>query len=112
MRIVVDTNIVFSALMNSNNTMGEILLNLQDELQFFAPELLRIEIQRYKDKLKKASKLSEVQLNESAIRIMDRLTFISEDLISEPSWTKAFELTRDVDEDDTPFCCANIRIEG
>ena len=76
MRIVVDTNIVFSALMNSNNTMGEILLNLQDELQFFAPELLRIELLRYKDKLKKVSKLSEEQLSESVMRIMERITLI------------------------------------
>jgi len=75
-RIVVDTNIVFSALMNSNNTMGEILLNLQDELQFFAPELLRIELLRYKDKLKKVSKLSEEQLSESVMRIMERITLI------------------------------------
>ena len=103
MRIVVDTNIVFSALMNSNNTMGEILLNLQDELQFFAPELLRIELQRYKDKLKKASKLSEEQLNESATRILERITLISEEVISQSSWIKAFELTKDVDQDDTPF---------
>ena len=103
MRIVVDTNIVFSALMNANNTMGEVLLNLQDELDFFAPELLRTELQRYTDKLRKASKLSEQQLEESATRILERIMFVSEELINQSTWTTAYNLTKDVDEDDTPF---------
>jgi len=102
-RIVVDTNIVFSALMNANNTMGEVLLNLQDELDFFAPELLRTELQRYTDKLRKASKLSEQQLEESATRILERIMFVSEELINQSTWTTAYNLTKDVDEDDTPF---------
>ncbi len=40
MRVVVDTNIVFSALMNADNMMGEILLNADDRFRFYAPELL------------------------------------------------------------------------
>lgn len=85
MRIVVDTNIVFSALLNANTTMGEILLTLQDKFDFFAPELLRQELERYREKLGKASKLTDKQLNEASIRLLDRLTLVSEDLISELS---------------------------
>jgi len=102
-RIVVDTNIVFSALMNADNLMGEVLLNLQDELFFYSPELLRLELFRYANKLQKASKLTEEQLGESSIRIMERITLVSEELISEKTWIIAYGLTKDVDEDDTPF---------
>ena len=110
MRIVVDTNIVFSALMNANNTMGEVLLNLQDELDFFAPELLKTELQRYTDKLRKASKLSEDQLAESATRILERITLVSEELINHSTWTTAYNLTKEVDEDDTPFVALTLEL--
>jgi len=109
-RIVVDTNIVFSALMNANNTMGEVLLNLQDELDFFAPELLRTELQRYTDKIRKASKLSDEQLVESATRILERITLVSEELINQSTWITAYSLTKDVDEDDTPFVALALEL--
>ncbi len=112
MRIVVDTNIVFSALLNANTTMGEILLTLQDKFDFFAPELLRQELERYREKLGEASKLTDKQLNEASIRLLDRLTLVSEDLISELSWSKAHLLTKDVDEDDTPFVALSIELNA
>lgn len=112
MRIVVDTNIVFSALLNANTILGEILLTLQDKFDFFAPELLRQELERYREKLGKASKLTDKQLNEASIRLLDRLTLVSEDLISELSWSKAHLLTKDVDEDDTPFVALSIELNA
>ena len=112
MRIVVDTNIVFSALLNANTTMGEILLTLQDKFDFFAPELLRQELERYREKLGKASKLSDQQLNEASVRLLDRLTLVSEDLIGELSWMQAHQLTKDVDENDTPFIALSIELNA
>ncbi len=85
MRVVVDTNIVFSALMSADNTMGEILLNAGDSLQFFAPELLLEELDRYSAKLQKASRLSAHQLSESRKRVLASVTMVSEYLISEGS---------------------------
>lgn len=107
-----DTNIVFSALMNANNAMGEILMNLQDELEFFAPELLRIELERYSSKLCKVSKLSSNQLLESSTRLLEKINLISEEAISNSSWEMAYELTKDVDEDDTPFVALSIELKA
>lgn len=47
MKVVVDTNIIFSALMRTNSKMGEIFFNQNRKVEFFAPELLKIEIDRY-----------------------------------------------------------------
>ncbi|RDC65638.1 PIN domain-containing protein [Adhaeribacter pallidiroseus] len=49
MNIVVDTNIVFSALLNANGLIGELLLNSQNEFQFYSPELMTEEILRYSE---------------------------------------------------------------
>ncbi len=112
MKVVVDTNIVFSALMNAENGMGDVLLNFQGDMEFFAPELLTTELDRYSDKLRKASKLSEQQLAESRLRISEVITTVSEELISTASWNAAYALTKDIDENDTPFVALAIELNA
>ena len=112
MKVVVDTHIVFSALMNAENGMGDVLLNFQGDLEFLAPELLKIELNRYSDKLRKASKLSNQQLSESRLRIMEVITTVSEELISIASWTAAYALTKNIDENDTPFVALAIELNA
>lgn len=77
MKVVVDTNIVFIALMRTNTKMGEIFFNQSSKVEFFAPELLKIEIDRYFSKLCNSSKLSPSQIQESKNRIFEQITFIS-----------------------------------
>lgn len=85
MNIVIDTNIVFSALLNVNGLIGELLLNSQDEFKFYAPELMKEEILKYADKLIATSKLTKLQFEESAFRILSAIELLSEDLISQTS---------------------------
>jgi len=104
-------NIVFSALLNANGLIGELLLNSQEEFKFYAPELMKEEILRYSKKLVKASKLSNQQFEESTFRIMTVIGLLSEDIISQTSWENAIELTHDVDEADTPFVALAIELQ-
>lgn len=83
--------------------MVEILLHPENKLKFYAPNLLRIEIERYQEKLTRTSKLSKIALSEASTKVMAKITFISEDLISRESWIQAFELVSQIDENDTPF---------
>lgn len=41
MKIVVDTNIVFSAILNSNSAIGDLLLNSDKEFQFYSASYLK-----------------------------------------------------------------------
>jgi predicted nucleic acid-binding protein len=41
-KIIVDANIIFSGILNSNGKIGDLLINSKDVLQFIAPEFLRI----------------------------------------------------------------------
>ncbi len=110
MNIVVDTNIVFSTLLNPKSTVGEILMNLQDKFTFFGPELLIDELERYASKIAAYSKLTPHQLTQIEQMILTNLTLVSEELISERSWIAAYGLTRDVDEDDTPFVALALEL--
>ncbi|MEM8896362.1 MAG: PIN domain-containing protein, partial [Bacteroidota bacterium] len=108
LKLVVDTNIVFSALINTNNRMVEILLHPENRIKFYAPYLLKEEITRYQEKLAASSKLSSPTLTEVSEKIIDKLVFISEDLISTESWNQAFKLVSKIDQNDTPFVALAI----
>jgi predicted nucleic acid-binding protein len=54
-RVIVDTNIAFSAILNTNSTIARILLQPGSRLHFYSTDLLLIEIEEHKDKLKKIS---------------------------------------------------------
>ncbi|HQA76302.1 MAG TPA: PIN domain-containing protein [Salinivirgaceae bacterium] len=103
MRIVVDTNIIFSAILNTNNKIGQILLQPKSKLNFYATEQLRAEIKEHKAKIRKISGLSESELDRVIELITKNIRFINVKLISKESYQFAEQLTHDVDIDDTEF---------
>lgn len=111
MRIVVDANIVFSALLNTKGKIGDILINHQRQFDFIAPDFLRMEISKYHNKLSKISGLAIKEILESEFQIFKSLKFISEEQISQTSWNKAIELVRDIDEKDAVYVALTIEFE-
>ena len=43
-KIIVDTNIIFSALLNVDSHIGQILIHGKDYYEFYAPEYIRFEL--------------------------------------------------------------------
>jgi predicted nucleic acid-binding protein len=103
MKIVVDTNIIFSALLNSNSTIGELLFNSDQYFDFYSCSYMRLEINKHWHKLKKISKLSEEQLHISYTQVLSKLKFINEELIPSEIWLQAEKITKDIDIDDIDF---------
>ena len=112
MKIIVDTNIVFSAILNSNSRIGKILLNSKEHFQFFTCNYLRIEIQRHRNKLLKITKLSEDQLSELEELITQHITFINERLIPQDILIKTETQLKSIDPDDTLFVALTKHLEG
>ncbi len=103
MKIVVDTNIIFSTLLNSNSTIGNLLFNSDKYFQFYSCSYMRYEIQKHWERLKKISKLPDEQLQISYIQVLSKLKFINEEIIPVEIWLDAEEITKDVDIDDIDF---------
>lgn len=103
MKIVVDTNIIFSALLNSNNTIGDILFNSEKQFEFYSCSYMRYEIQKHWERLKKISKLSNEQLQASYDQVISKLKFINEEIIPLEIWVTSEEIIKDVDIDDVDF---------
>lgn len=52
MRIVVDTNIAFSAILNTKSKIAMILLQPKNTLNFYSTEQLASELEEHKEKIK------------------------------------------------------------
>ena len=112
MKIIVDTNIVFSAILNSNSRIGKILLNSKEHFQFFTCNYLRTEIQRHRNKLLKLTKLTEDQLSELEDLLTQHITFIDERLIPQDLLIKTEIQLKAIDPDDTVFVALTKHLEG
>jgi predicted nucleic acid-binding protein len=103
MKVIVDTNIIFSALLNSNSTIGDLLLSPDKYFEFYSCSYMRYEIQKHWERLKKISKLSDEQLEVSYAHVLSRLKFINEEIIPVETWLAAEQITKDIDPDDIDF---------
>lgn len=112
MKIIVDTNIIFSALLNTNGIIGDLIFNSGNTFKFYSCNYMRYEIQKHEDKLKRISKLTEKQLLEAQFKLFSKINFINEELITEKTWLQAEELTKDIDIDDSDFIALTRYLKG
>ena len=103
MKIVVDTNIIFSTLLNSNSTIGDLLFNSDKNFEFYSCNYMRFEIKKHWERLKKISKLSEEQLQVSYTQVLTKIKFVNEEIIPVETWLASDEITNGIDIDDTDF---------
>lgn len=97
MKIIVDANIVFSGILNSNGKIGDLLINSKKHFNFIAPEFLRYEIKDKYEKLLAISYLNDEQLMEAEYQVCKDITFISEEQIDHKFWNEAHDLVHDID---------------
>ncbi len=103
MKIIVDANIVFSAILNTNGKIAHLLLNSGKQFPFIAPDFLRIEIRKHHQKLSKISGLTKEQIIEAEFRVCKQIDFISEEQIKTAHWVAAEILVADIDPNDIQY---------
>jgi len=103
MKIVVDTNIIFSTLLNSQGNIGDLLFNSGKYFEFYSCSYMRFEIQKHWERLKKISELTDEQLQVSYEQVLSKLKFINEEIVPLETWLSTEEITKGIDIDDTDF---------
>ena len=83
MKIVVDSNIVFSAILNSKSQIGHILINGSKYFDFFSPGLLKNEIIKHKSKILELTAYSQTEFADIYQTILNRIVFVDEILLSD-----------------------------
>ena len=112
MKIIVDSNIIFSALLRTHSTFGQIIFNSGGLFEFYSAQYMRTEIRRHWKKLLKLSKLTEQQLEESHYTLLAKITFINEEIIHQKIWGESEKLVDGIDIDDIDFVALTKHLKG
>lgn len=112
MRVVIDTNIAFSAILNTNSLLALIILQPKSRLHFYSTDLLSIEIEEHKDKLKRLAGFTDFELNKSISLVTSKIRFIDVHLIPSSVLINTQRLLADIDIDDTEFVALATHIRG
>jgi len=112
MRIVIDTNIAFSAILNTNSLIAKILLYPKTNLNFYSTDLLLLEIEEHTDKLIRISNISKAELEKTILIIKSKIKFIDARLIPANVFKTAYHLLENIDIDDTEFVALTDHIHG
>lgn len=102
-KIVVDTNIVFSALLNINSKIGQILIRGSKFYEFYSPSYISFEILKHKSKIKKLGRLNEKQFNQTLNLITKNIIILNHSVIPQSAYLSSEKICKSIDLDDTIF---------
>lgn len=111
-KIIVDTNIIFSCLLNSQGTIGDLIFNSENIFRFYSNQYMLFEIRKHWNKLIIISKLTDRELETAYSKILTKLIFINEEIIPQSVWEKAEILVADIDSDDIDFVALTKYLKG
>ncbi|MEI8572619.1 DNA-binding protein [Methylomonas sp. LW13] len=108
--VIVDTNIVFSALVNKNSKIATLLLRSEQPL--LMPKYGFVELFKYKEKVCAVSKHTQDEVLELLYELIRHIDFFDENSISAEALQKAWALVKDVDAKDLLFVALTIETGG
>ena len=112
MKIVVDTNIVFSALLNTNSRIAQILIHAHPYFKFYSCDYLNTEIWRHQKRILKITKLSIKEYFELLHFVTHNITFINEQLLPQELIEITQHTLRDIDLFDVPFVALATHLDA
>jgi predicted nucleic acid-binding protein len=99
MKLVLDSNIIFSALIKKSITRDIILSDL---FELYAPEYIFNEITKHKELLLKKSKLDRADFDALLLLLQKHIHLVTKDKYNE-MMAKAEDILRNIDITDSPF---------
>lgn len=107
MKIVIDSNIIFSALISGK----EIYIDIFKTNDVFIPDVVFTELNKYEARLIKKTKLKKNEFGTFVKILFEEITVIPKFAISSDNWHKAYDICSAIDEKDTPFVALSLELE-
>lgn len=104
MKLVIDSNRVMAGLIKDSATR---MIILHEEFEFFAPEFLLTEIDKYREYLMKKAHQTEKEFEITKSTLIEHIEFIPKDALVEYI-EEAEEIMKDIDIKDSPFLAVGI----
>ena len=108
MHVILDTNILFSALIRDSTTRK---LILEYEGLFLFPEYIFEEAEKHKDEIFRKSEMSADEFNRLLALILRKVIIIPSEVL-EPYRREAEEMVKDIDANDTLFIACALAYKG
>jgi len=105
---VVDTNLVFSALIPRESRIRDLILDRSYSI--YAPNFLITEVYKHKEKLLRNSRLNDDEFFEYFSGVSERIQFIPLEFISLENRQKAYDVCKDIDMKDIPFVALTFEL--
>jgi len=99
MKLVLDSNIIFSALIKKSTTRNIIL---SDVFELHAPDYIFSEITKHKELLLRKSKLNAEELDALLLLLQKHIRLVPKEKYNE-NMTLAEDILKDIDVTDSPF---------
>lgn len=110
MKLVVDANIVFSALLSVRSEASRLIAATWPPMELHAPEALKVEIALHREKLLRLSKLSKADMAIVEDRVFERITIVPHESIEAHHWERAFDLVKGIDERDDQYVALALHL--
>ncbi|MDD2723047.1 MAG: PIN domain-containing protein [Methylovulum sp.] len=108
--VIVDTNILFSALLSNRSKFAETLLATENA--FFVCEMVLVELFKHKEKIIKISGLSEDEIIQLYPIYLKKVHLYKEELISIENRHQAYQLCHDIDKHDSAHIALTLELKG
>jgi predicted nucleic acid-binding protein len=112
MIIVVDANILFSALITPNGQLAKILANPTLPAQRISGHLLLTELRKHQAKIIRSAKRAEDSVMNDMHYFLNNITLFDEVFIAEQHWLEAERLTDGVDHFDINYVALTLQTDG
>jgi predicted nucleic acid-binding protein len=109
--VIIDANRLFSELIARSQRLRALFTSHPD-VRFYCPKYVFVELFKHKEAIAAATKLAESDLLLLLNSLLQRINFFDEDAVSIGSWTEAWRLCRDVDENDTAYIALTLELNG
>ena len=105
-KYVLDANVLMSAMISGK----PVYLEMFERFQFFVPDFIITEIEKYKFLILEKTKLKTSEFNEFANKLFQNLSIIPSSYISEENINYAMNLCMDIDEKDTMYVALSLQM--
>ncbi len=112
MVVIVDANILISAILNINGRIADLIFSNSSTIDFVVPAFIQTEVKAKQKKICSENNLTIGQFNQSLHLLLTQVLIINDDEISDAMFKKAFELTKYIDPKDTIYIALAISLDA